>query len=160
MNAYACELVSGKKINKNAHDPPDNHRRIHIVQVHPSACAAKPPRRGPRTGPLTAARPHRPMTIARQSSFHMSTRLAPPVASAGLPTNPARNRKGKSAPRFLLSAVGTWTMTKMRRDTMYTDVRPSCGISESGERNMGPMPYPTTNIVMPSEAATGEMPNC
>lgn len=137
---HACELVSGKNSAKNTQEPPDSQRRIQMVHVQPSDCAAKPPNSGPSTGPATAAKPHKPMTTALHSSVHISIKLAPPVASAGLPTKPARNLNGRRAPRFLLRAVGTWRTTNITSETMYTEVRPNCGISESGERNIGPIP--------------------
>lgn len=122
---HDCELVSGKKRARNTQDAPESQHKIQIAHVHPSACTAKPPMTGPSTGPQTAASPQRPMTTALHSSVHISTRLAPPVASAGLPTKPARNLKGRRAPRFFESAVGICSRTKMRRETMYTDVRPN-----------------------------------
>lgn len=106
-DTYVCELVSGRKKARNTHVTPDSHIRIHIVHVHPSDCAAKPPMTGRHAGPDTAATPQSPTTTARHSSVHISAKLAPPVSRAGLPATPARNLRGSNAPKFLLSAVGS-----------------------------------------------------
>jgi hypothetical protein len=48
------ELVSGKKKKRKIKQKPDSHMSSQIVHVQPLAWTAKPPTRGPKTGPHTA----------------------------------------------------------------------------------------------------------
>ena len=56
----------------------------------PLAWKAKPPRRGPRVGPSTAAQPQMPSKYEMCWGANMSASVAPPVARAGLPKKLAR----------------------------------------------------------------------
>jgi hypothetical protein len=49
-NMFAL-LVSGSKKKRKTKQKPESHIISQMVQLQPSACAAKPPTRGPRTGP-------------------------------------------------------------------------------------------------------------
>lgn len=64
-----------------------------------------------------------------------------PVASAGEPKKPVKNRKASTVLKFLATAIGSWNKTKMNKLPMYTGLRPRIGSSWSGERNMAPTPY-------------------
>ena len=65
---------------------------------------------------------------------------APPVASAGDPKNPCRNRRTRSPAKWLTSAVGTQRITKSPKVIRYGTFRPTIGTSLKGENNIGPTP--------------------
>lgn len=144
--------VSGKKKVSTASEKPLSQRSSQIVQVQPSAWAAKPPIRGPRTGPQTALMPHTPMAYALFCGAYISAREAPPfrnqivsklqtpgslvhrmkekrtkhtVASAGDPKKPVKNRNAKRVPRFLANAAGTCSATNTIRVEMYIGFLPT-----------------------------------
>ena len=100
------ELVSGRKKNRNTRQNPDTHISSQTVQVQPSACAAKPPTSGPRTSPQTALILQIAKPYACFFGGYISEMEAPPVARAGEPNKPVKNRKARSMPKFVASAVG------------------------------------------------------
>jgi hypothetical protein len=80
-----AELVSGRKNIIIMRANPESHTSSNMVHVQPFASAAKPPIRGPRVGPDTAACPKVAIAYARFDGAYMSPRLAPPVAKTGDP---------------------------------------------------------------------------
>ena len=63
-----------------------------------------------------------------------------PVANAGLPTKPVKNRKAKMVALFFALTMGILKSKKMPRPTIYTGFLPIDGISWRGVRNIGPTP--------------------
>jgi hypothetical protein len=100
-------LVSGKKKNRNTQQKPDSHMSSQIVHVQPLAITAKPPTRGPSTGPQTAPIPHTAKPYTCFFGRYISAMEAPPVASAGEPKNPVKNRKARSMPKLIEKTVGS-----------------------------------------------------
>ena len=95
------ELVSGRKSVRKTRQAPESHMSSQIVHFQPSFSAAKPPTRGPRAGPQTAAMPHTAIPYTCLLGAYMSAIEAPPVARTGLPMKPVRKRNAKSIPKFL-----------------------------------------------------------
>jgi len=107
------ELVSGRRKKRKTQQKPESHMISHMVHLQPSAMTAKPPTRGPRTGPQTAPIPQTARPYTCFLGRYMSAMEAPPVASAGEPKNPVKNRKASSMPKLTERAVGIWRRTKM-----------------------------------------------
>lgn len=96
-----CEaLVSGKKRKRKIKQNPDSHKISQMVHFQPLASTAKPPTMGPMTWPMMAAIPKMLIAYALLLGSYMSTMLAPPVASTGLPKSPDRKRMASNVWKF------------------------------------------------------------
>ncbi len=92
---------SGRKKNSIMVANAEIHIKIRIGHCQPLFIAAKPAMTGPKTGPHTAPIAHEAIAYGTCASGHISIKVAPPVASAGDPMNPVRNRKTMIVSMFL-----------------------------------------------------------
>src|SRR5437660_996847 len=101
-----AEFVSGKQIMKETKIGPLSQRTSHIDQCHPSAGTEKPEISGPRAGPAVTnpAQPVRRYGIS--SRLYISVIDALPVARAGEPKTPWKNRRTTNPGKLLISAKG------------------------------------------------------
>jgi len=96
-----AELVSGRQTISTMSAKPESQRSSQIGHFQPLCCAAKPPIKGPKTGPQIAASPQTAMAYALFAGRYISPKDAPPVARTGEPKNPVKNRNARSMPKFL-----------------------------------------------------------
>ena len=73
---------------------------------------------------------------------------APPVANAGDPKKPWRNRRTRRPAKLSIKAVGTQSMTKIPNVTRYGIFLPMTGISLNGEKINGPIPSTLSRYLM------------
>jgi phage protein D len=108
-------LVSGRQKKRKIRQKPESHMSSQIVHVQPLASTAKPPTSGPSTGPQTAPIPQTARPYACFWGRYISAIVAPPVASAGDPKNPVKNRNARSMPKLTAKSVGSWNKTKIAK---------------------------------------------
>jgi hypothetical protein len=61
--------------------------------------------------------------------FNRILKRLTPVARAGEPEKPVKNRNANTVLKFLAMAIGSWNKTKMKRVPIYTGLRPRIGNS-------------------------------
>jgi hypothetical protein len=117
-----------------------SHVNTQMAQRQPFAGTRYPPMMGPNTGPQTPADDQMQIMYTTTAGSYMSASVPPPVARQGLPQKPVSHLKKKKKAVLGAKPTGSWNRMKARSVQKKMPLRPSFGISERGDHNIGPTP--------------------
>jgi len=111
-------FVSGRKRAMAMNVGAASHRISHRLQCQFFAVIEKPDINGPMAGPRHAESAQSDNRYGILTIENMSLSVAPPVASAGDPKKPIRNRRTRRPPMLFTNDVGIASIVKMANVAM------------------------------------------